>query len=99
MDGVNLQASVNNVTQMDRHQHDFSRTPLVNTEQNAEIARTAAEMRMIKPNETEDTIGKKVDSKHKDQDRRKNQNRRQSSKNENASGKLSGNGHFVDVEV
>lgn len=99
MDGVNLQASVNNVTQMDRHQHDVSRTPLVNTAQNAEIARTAAEQRMIKPNETEDTTGKKVDTKHKDQERRKNQNRQQQTKSGNSSGNLSGNGHIVDVEV
>jgi hypothetical protein len=68
MNAVNLQASVNNTTQMDRHQGDQSRMPLVHHAQNAEIALDEAEKRIRMPTETEKADGKKIDPRNKKQD-------------------------------
>jgi hypothetical protein len=47
MNGLNFQASVSNLTQMDRHQHDAHRAPVENQEQNARQARDEAARRLV----------------------------------------------------
>lgn len=49
MNEVNFQASVNNTVQMDRHQQDTARTPVVNQSQNAVIEQEEAEKRIQMP--------------------------------------------------
>ncbi|MDD5675488.1 MAG: hypothetical protein PHC61_15065 [Chitinivibrionales bacterium] len=61
MDGVNLQASINNIPQMDRFQQDVNRTPLVNQEQNAALSREQQARRALRPDEPESADGKTID--------------------------------------
>jgi hypothetical protein len=61
MDGVNLQASINSVPQMDRFQQDVNRQPLVSQEQNAAISREQQAQRALRPEEPEETENKIVD--------------------------------------
>ncbi len=49
MSGLDLQASMNNLIQMDRHQHDSHRIPVVYQDTNAAIARAAALRRLAMP--------------------------------------------------
>jgi hypothetical protein len=101
MDGVNMQASVNNVTQMDKHQQDQSRSPLVHQDQNAVIARADAEKRIRMPTEPEHAEGKKVDARQEKKNGRNGQ-KRQKKNNENASkGQPSSgsSGYIVDIQA
>jgi hypothetical protein len=101
MNAVNLQASVNNVTQMDKFQQDQSRTPLVNQDQNALIAREEAEKRIRMPMETEHAEGKKVDRRQEKKDRGGNQKRqRKNRQNGPKSPPLStSSGYIVDIQA
>ena len=100
MNAVNMQASVNNVTQMDKHQQDQSRAPLVHQDQNAVIAREDAEKLIRMPAEPEHAEGKKVDPRHEKKDRHNGRNRRQ----KNQAGVKSpprspSSGYIVDIEA
>jgi hypothetical protein len=61
MNGVNLQAAINNVPQMDRFQQDLNRMPQVNQEQNALLSRQQQTQRALRPEEPEETANKIVD--------------------------------------
>jgi hypothetical protein len=73
MSGVNLQASIINVTQMDRHQNDINRLPATNQEQNSQIAMNLADQKSIRPTQADGAEGKKIDpdQRKKDNDNRK----------------------------
>jgi hypothetical protein len=60
MNGLNLQASVSNLTQMDRHQQELHRAPMVNQEQNALIAQNEAAQRTAKPVQPDKVEDKKL---------------------------------------
>jgi hypothetical protein len=101
MDGLNLQASVNNVTQMDKHQQDQSRSPLVHLDQNAVIAREDAEKRLRMPVEPDHVDGKKVDPRQEKRDRQ-SRRRKQNKNNPDAAKNLprsSSSGYIVDIEA
>ena len=49
MNGVNLQASMHNLSQMDRHQHEVHRAPVENQVQNADAEREQAARRVDMP--------------------------------------------------
>jgi hypothetical protein len=61
MNGLNFQASVSNLTQMDRHQHDAHRAPVENQEQNAQRARDEAAQRLVMTVRVEEAAGKRID--------------------------------------
>lgn len=61
MDGVNLHASINNLSQMDRHQQEVHRTPVVNQNQNAELAQEELSRRLQMPVQPDNVEGKNVD--------------------------------------
>jgi hypothetical protein len=72
MSEINL-ISVTNLTQMDRHQSDTHRAPVVHQEQNAQLTQDELMRRMSMPVEP-DTIEKKKigpDEKRKDRDERR----------------------------
>lgn len=98
MNAVNLQASVNNVTQMDRFANDASRTPLVHQDKTELIAQKNAEHRIRMPVEAEQAEHKKVDSKYKEQNQKK-QKQRQQQKSGPARLKNRNNGLIVDIEA
>jgi hypothetical protein len=61
MNGLNFQASVSNLTQMDRFQQGAHRTPVVNQEQNAQIAMEDASRRAAMPVQPDVVVAKKID--------------------------------------
>ena len=101
MDGVNFQASVNNLTQMDRHQQDAVRTPVMNLVQNSQIARDEAALKAIRPEEPDEAGGKKVDPKQrkKDNETRKDRKKKERTNQEGPPGKSTDSGFFLDVNA
>lgn len=99
MDGLNFQASVNNLTQMDRHQQDAVRTPVINQEQNAELARDEAALKALRPPQPDDIEGKKVDPRQRKQDNDKRKSRQKSENGEQTPGKSTNSGFFLDVKA
>jgi len=72
MDGVDVQLSVTNLVQMDRHQSDVHRVPVLNQEQNADAARQKASRRMKAPVETDKSEGRTIDPRaRREQEQRK----------------------------
>ena len=101
MNAINLQASVNNVTQMDKHQQDQSRTPLVHQDQNSLIAREDAEKRIRMPMEPEHAEGKKVDGRQEKKNRQGSQKRQKKNIQNSAKGSPSSgsSGYIVDIQA
>jgi hypothetical protein len=101
MNAVNLQASINNVTQMDKHQQDQSRTPIVHQDQNASIAREDAEKLIRMPIEPEHVEGRKVDGRQEKKNRQSSQKRQKKNNQNNAKGPLSSgsSGYIVDIQA
>lgn len=67
MSGVNVQISMTNLTQVDRHQNDLHRMPGVHQEQNAQIAHEAAQKRIQMPVEADAVEKKRIDAKQEQQ--------------------------------
>jgi hypothetical protein len=100
MNALGMQASVNNLVQMDRHQSDTHRTPVVNQEQNALIDREQAARRTEMPVDPEQPEGKNVDSENSKRDKPALKARvRKSPPKATRQGKADGSGRFVDVTV
>jgi hypothetical protein len=111
MDGVSFQASVSNLGQMDRHQGDTVRTPVINQEQNAVIAGELARQKFIKPAAPDDVEEKKVDPRQRkrDLDKKKDKRKKPSVASEasetsetsgaSAPGKATDSGYFLDVNA
>jgi hypothetical protein len=105
MDGVSFQASVSNLGQMDRHQGDTVRTPVINQEQNAVIAGELARQKFIKPAAPDDVEEKKVDPRQrkrdldKKKDKRKKPSEASESSGASAPGKATDSGYFLDVNA
>ncbi|MDO5576396.1 MAG: hypothetical protein Q4F84_04900, partial [Fibrobacter sp.] len=71
MSGFNLISEVN-LPQMDRHQNDIHRNPVINQDQNAHIAKNEAQQKLSKPVEPEKMDKKSIDPKQKREEKRKN---------------------------
>jgi len=102
MNALNLQTSVNNVTQMDRHQHDAGRAPTVYQDQNAAIARNEAEKRIRMPTPLDESEGKKIDARSRKNDSgNKNKKQKRNSKNgdHGNAAPLSPSGYIVDMQA
>lgn len=99
MDGVDFQASVNNLTQMDRHQQDAVRAPGINQEQNAQIARDEAGQRTVRPMQPDEVEDKKVDPKQRKQDRDGRRDRKKKEHVNGTPGKSTSSGFFLDVNA
>jgi hypothetical protein len=100
MDGMNLQASFQNLTQTDRLQGDIHRTPVVNQVQNAEIARQEQVRRSEMPNQADQAEGRITDPK----DRKRTflqSKRKKKSKDKNDPGRSRSpdSGLFIDCEA
>jgi hypothetical protein len=98
MNGVDLQASVSNLSQMDRHQQDSHRSPIVNQQQNAETAREEAAKRVNMPVQPDVIEGKIIDPENR---RRNLQERRKKKKKEQARvcKQNRGNGFIIDIQA
>ncbi len=98
VDGMNLQASMHNLTQMDKIQQDSHNTPILNQDKNAEAAKEAAAQRITKPNEAEETEEKTIDpdNRKKDANRNKKKKKKKKRKPSNRGGDT---GHFIDFSA
>lgn len=65
MSGVNVNVSVSNLPQIDRHQNDIHKNPAVNQDQNSKIANNEMSLKLTRPGEAESTQGKNVDPNQK----------------------------------
>jgi hypothetical protein len=99
MNTMDVNASMHNLPQMERHQEGINRVPVLNQTVNAEVARQEEEQRLERPNETPQAEGKNADSEankryHREPAKRKHHNTRSHKK-----GKVDGSGRFVDITV
>ena len=105
MSNVNVQVSFTNLTQMDRHQSDTHRSPMVNQEQNAEHSRMLAARRLLAPVEPDKAEGKKIDpqARREEEARKKRKRERQSGGESDAQRAMkrviSSSGRQVDFEA
>jgi hypothetical protein len=103
MSDGNVQLSLTNLTQMDRHQTDSHRAPVVNQVQNAELAREEAAQRLKSPAPPDQAEGKIIDPRAKrEEEQRKKRKRRQQEQAENAAAPpppRNGSGRFIDFEA
>jgi hypothetical protein len=99
MDGVSFQASVSNLGQMDRHQGDTVRTPVINQEQNAVIAGELARQKFIKPAAPDDVEEKKVDPRQRKRDFDKKKDKKKKPSEASVPGKATDSGYFLDVNA
>jgi hypothetical protein len=65
MDSVNVNVSVTNLPQIDRHQNDIHKNPIVSQDVNAKIIQGENEHKMQMPVQTAAADGKNVDPKQK----------------------------------
>jgi hypothetical protein len=99
MNGLNFQASVSNLPHLDRIQQDTHRLPMVNQEQNAQLAHDEALRRMAAPTQPDEVEDKKIDPGQRKQDEaRKKRNKKPEAHKAPAS---AGNkdGHFLDIRI
>jgi hypothetical protein len=101
MNEVNFQSSVNNLVQMDRHQTDATRAPVVNQVQNSAIEQNEEEQKMQAPVQPEESEGKKVDVKQRKSDTHQRKRRQRSTveKSPGTPGRTTTSGHFVDLQA
>jgi hypothetical protein len=72
-----MRVSMSNLVQMDRHQTDFHRGPMVSQEQTADATRDEAARRLASPAEPDKPEGKTIDPRDKrEEERRKKRNTR-----------------------
>jgi hypothetical protein len=96
MNGLNFQASVSNLTQMDRYQQDAHRTPVVNQEQNAQAAQDEASQKTTKPMQPDEATGKRIDPGQ----RRRDENAKKRNRKKGAPDvAMKKNGHFLDIRI
>ena len=100
MSGFNLISEIN-LTQMDRHQNEIHRNPVVNQEQNANIAKNETQQKLNKPTETDKPEKKSIDPKQKREEKQRKKRQKPDKKNKKTDknhykGK---SGYFVDLEA
>jgi len=100
MNSANIQASMHNLTQVNRIQHNEHTAPINNQEQNANLSQEKASEKITKPTEAEHTDGKVIDPR----DVRKNRSRNKKKKKKNLKKVKKQNrsketGRFVDFSV
>jgi hypothetical protein len=97
MSGLDLQASMSNLTQMDRHQQDAHRSPVAHQQQNAVQAQQDAMRRLAMPPPSDALEQKDPDSRRTKREYRFRKRRRQHARV--ARQRDSGGGGFVDYNA
>jgi hypothetical protein len=99
MNGIDMQASVHNLSQMDRHQSEAHRTPVVHQEGNADRAMREAAARIDMPVEPDEAEGKNADSQGRSKVFVRRRRRRREEEEEERRGRAEGRGFFVDFDA
>ena len=102
MNSVNVNISVTNVPQFDRHQSDIHRNPIVNQQQNTQLAREDLAQRAhmaVQPDSVDNKVVDPNDKNKQQQDKRKKR-KQQSAENKTRSLPRSrDSGGIVDLEA
>ena len=102
MSGIDVQISIANLTQMDRHQNDINKAPAVNQEKNTLIALQESAKRVTMPVEPDQAEGKNIDPEDKKRENLpKGKKKKRTKKADSIKQSLSrsNSGYFVDVEA
>ncbi len=100
MNGVNMQASVYNLSQMDRVQQNQHNNPIVNQEQNAESTKEDAARRIDMPVQPDQVENKTVNPDGRRARYFQKGKKREKEKNKNRNKRGEGNyGRFVDFSA
>jgi alkaline phosphatase len=103
MSSVNVNISVNNLPQLDRHQNDIHKNPIVNQDQNAKIANNEIAQRMNMPVQVDNSAGQIIDPNQKriEEERKKKQKKeRRDDQDKRKKHNLGGSGGLmVDIEA
>lgn len=102
MSGADVQISVANLTQMDRHQSDTHRSPIVHQVQNAQISREAAAQRVAMPVEADAAEEKNIDPEKRsffteDQKKQKKEKKKQNCRRKPV--RSTNSGYIVDIDA
>jgi hypothetical protein len=99
MNTIDLQASVNNLTQVDRHQQDLHRAPMANQVQNTAAAAQEAAQRTTMPTQAEQTEGKVIDPNNRKEEKRRREKKKAVSRRGPRQDPASKTGYFVDLNA
>lgn len=93
--------SISNLPQIDHHQDDIHRGPIINQEQNAQIHKSEAERRISMPVEPDKTEGKSVDVRNNliNDSKQKRKKRKNVIEKRKKSFNSDNDGYFVDVQA
>lgn len=100
MNSIDFQASMHNLSQMDRHQQETHRAPVMNQEQNADISRDEAAQRVDMPVQPDQTENKNIDPqarRRREWEERKR--RRKEKEKEKKQRRSRDSGRFVDLNI
>lgn len=98
VDGINFQASLNNLTQLDRLQQDSHHTPIVNQEQNAQAAKDAAAKRIDMPMQPDQAEEKTIDANARKNDQRRQKKKKNAAKTQSVN-RGNDTGRFIDFNA
>lgn len=98
---LNISSSVQNLTQIDRHQGDINRTPINSQYHNAQITLQEAQRRMNMPVQPDAVDKKKVDAEQskKEFNQKKKKKREDKTKPPPGQKNRSSSGQFVDIDA
>ena len=102
MNSIDFQASMHNLSQMDRHQQETHRTPVVNQEQNADISRDEAAQRVDMPVQPDQAENKNIDpraARRREWEERKRRRKEEEDKKKKKKKRSHDSGRFVDLDV
>ncbi|MBN1578435.1 MAG: hypothetical protein JW913_17875 [Chitinispirillaceae bacterium] len=101
MSEINVQLSVTQLAQIDRHQNDAHRTPAVHQEQNAQRAHEEATRRLAMPVEPDTVEKKRIDPEDKRNDRneRRKKQRRKAAQDEEPPPMQQGGSPLIDIQA
>jgi hypothetical protein len=99
MNALNFQASYSQLPHMERFQQETHKTPVVNQNQNAQIAHGDAAKRLIMATEPEEIEQKKIDPRQRREEnsRHKKNKKKNNAVNENL--KVLNNDGFLDIRI
>lgn len=100
MSGMNVQISLTGLSQVDRHQNDIHRTPVIHQDQNAAIMQADAHKRMSMPVEPDAAEKKSVDPDDRRRESGKRRKKRTSSAKKEIPPDLTrDHDHLIDLQV
>ncbi|MBD3420017.1 MAG: hypothetical protein GF398_07880 [Chitinivibrionales bacterium] len=101
MNGIDFHGSMHNLTQMDKHQQDGSKMPVVHQNQNAQAAEQEALKRLDMPLEPDESEGKDInpDENRRNPNYQKQKKKKKKKERKNPRSGMTGSGRFVDVDA